>query len=292
MIPTRSLALALTLAAGALTAGLSPAWADGTLDRIAETGVFTIGYRTAEPPLSFANADNQPAGFSVDLCRVVAEETRQTLGLETIEIQYRTVTAEDRFDRLESGEIDILCGVTTKTLERAERVGFSQLTFATGGALLSMDGPTRIERLSDLAGGKIAVGSGTSTLEVLTARLDADGVAAEIVEMPSADASIDALLAGEVDAYAADQVVLVGKVLSQTDSSLSYFLAGDLFSFEPLALAFAYGDTEFGLTADRALARLYRTGAVLQIYDRWFGAFGQSATEAQRALWQLGATPE
>lgn len=288
MISIRPLALALSLAA----APLSAAEAAGTLDRIAETGVFTIGYRTGEPPMSYADADGRPAGFSVDLCRVVAEETRLTLGLENLEVRYLAVTAEDRFDKIDTGEIDILCGVTTKTLSRAERVGFSQLTFATGGALLSMDGDARVEQLADLAGRRVAVGAGTSTLEVLTGRLDTAGITAEIVEMDSADASIAALLAGEVDAYAADQVVLVGKVLSQTDASLSYFLAGDLFSFEPFALALARGDTEFRLSADRALARLYRTGAVIQIYERWFGAFGQEPTQAQRALWQLGSTPE
>ena len=127
---------------------------------------------------------------------------------------------------------------------------------------------------------------------MLTARLEAEGIPAEIVEMDSADASIAALTSGEVDAYAADQVVLVGKVLSQTDPSLSYFIAGDLFSFEPFALALAHGDTDFRLAADRALSRLYRPGAVLQIYERWFGAFGQAPTQAQRGLWQLGSTPE
>lgn len=288
----RPAACAAALALALVAAPLIPAQAAGTLDRIAETGVFTIGYRTGEPPMSFADPDGQPAGYSVDLCRVVAEEARLDLGLESLDIRYLAVTAEDRFDKIASGEIDILCGVTTRTLTRAATVGFSQLTFATGGALLSMDDGDRIERLSDLAGRKVAVGAGTSTLEILAGKLQAGGVAAEIVQMDSADASIAALLAGEVDAYAADQVVLVGKVLSQTDASLSYFIAGDLFSFEPLALAHAHGDVAFQLVADRALSRLYRSGAVLKIYENWFGAFGQAPTAAQRALWQLGSTPE
>ena len=38
------------------------------------------------------------------------------------------------FDAIESGKIDILCGATTKTLGRSERVGFTQLTFVTGAA--------------------------------------------------------------------------------------------------------------------------------------------------------------
>ena len=78
----RPAACAAALALALVAAPLIPAQAAGTLDRIAETGVFTIGYRTGEPPMSFADPDGQPAGYSVDLCRVVAEEARLDLGLE------------------------------------------------------------------------------------------------------------------------------------------------------------------------------------------------------------------
>ncbi|MCV6596327.1 MAG: amino acid ABC transporter substrate-binding protein [Mangrovicoccus sp.] len=294
MTVLRSLAAALSLAAASL---LSPvaAQADdltGTLARISDTGVITLGYRTSAPPLSFADAAGQPAGYSVGLCQAIAEETRQTLERPDLEIRYVAVTAEDRFDRLASGDIDLLCGVTTKTLERAGSIGFTDLTFITGGGLLSMDDGDRIEHFSQLPGRKIAVAPGTSTHEALTVLLEAEGIKAEFVSFDDKDAAMAALTAGEVDVYAADQVVLIGKVLSQTDESLNYFLAGDLFSFEPYALALAYGDTEFKLVADRALARLNRSGLVLALYKQWFGSFGQSPTAAQRALWQLGATPE
>jgi len=264
----------------------------GTLARIAESGVITLGYRTSAPPLSYADANDQPAGYTLSLCEAVAEETRQTLDRADLEIRYKAVTLEDRFDLLNAGEIDLLCGVTTKTLERAKTIGFSDLTFITGAGLLSMDDANRVEHYSQLPGRKIAVAPGTSTHETLTALMEAQDIKAELVPFEDKDAAMAALTAGEVDVYAADQVVLIGKVLSQTDPNLNYFLAGDLFSFEPYALALAFGDTEFKLVADRALARLYRSGLIIPIYEKWFGPFGQAPTAAQRALWQLGSTPE
>jgi ABC-type amino acid transport substrate-binding protein len=34
------------------------------------------------------------------------------------------------------------------------------------------------------------------------------------------------------------------------------------------------GDVEFRLAVNRSLARLYRSGDVLDIYQRWFGSLG------------------
>lgn len=283
----------LILAASLLATGpLGAQELTGTLARIAETGRFTIGYRTSEPPLSFADDTGLPAGYSVALCDAVFEETRAALGRDDIQAAYVAVTSEDRFEQIVAGEIDILCGVTTKTLSRAERVGFSQVTFATGGGLLSMDTETRVERFSDLAGKRIAVAPATSTLDALNALLEARSLNAEIVEIASADESIAALQNGEVDVYAADQITLLGKVMTQTDASLSYFIAGDPISYEPFALAFARGDADFALVVERALSGLNSSGEIAEVYQKWFGPFGLTANATQRAIWQLGSVPE
>ena len=35
------------------------------------------------------------------------------------------------------------------------------------------------------------------------------------------------------------------------------------------------GDADFRLVANRALAQLYRTGQIAQVYDKWFGVKGE-----------------
>jgi ABC-type amino acid transport substrate-binding protein len=43
------------------------------------------------------------------------------------------------------------------------------------------------------------------------------------------------------------------------------------FTHEPYALALPRGDEGFRLIVDRALSHLYRTGAILNLFERHFG---------------------
>lgn len=273
--------------------GLVPAQAQelsGTLKHIAETGTFTIGYRAAEPPMSFTNEKGEPVGYSIDLCRHIAAAVEQQLDNTELSIAFVPVTAETRFSALQTGEIDILCGATTKTLTRAETVGFTQLTFVTGGSLLSL-ADSGINTVSNLNGKRAAVVANTTTIEALERVVKADFIDAEIVAVESAAVAMAMLDAGEVDAFASDQVVLIGQVLARP-SEQEYLLSQQLISFEPFALAVARGDADFQLVADRALSQLNRSGRILDIYMNWFSGFAEKPPAALQALYRLNATPE
>ena len=262
----------------------------GTLKRIDETGRINLGFREAEPPMSFRDQDGNPVGYSIDLCDHIAAAVKQVLGRSDIAVNYVPVTAETRFTAIDSGDIDILCGATTKTLGRSERVGFTQLTFVTGASLLSLEA-TKVPDLSGLKGRRVAVVSNTTTIEALKGALSATLVDSEVVPVPSAMEGMDLLDKGEVDAFSSDQVVLIGQALTRK-SGKKYFLSQELFSFEPFALAVKRGDVDFQLVADRALSQLNRSGQILKVYRKWFGRFAEKPTMALRALYQLNATPE
>ena len=95
---------------------------------------------------------------------------------------------------------------------------------------------------------------------------------------------------GQADAFAADQVVLIGQVIARGGRKL-YALSNELFSFEPFALAVPRGDADFQLVADRVLSRLNRSGEIVGIYKKWFGSFGEKPPSALDALYQLNSTP-
>jgi ABC-type amino acid transport substrate-binding protein len=109
--------------------------------------------------------------------------------------------------------------------------------------------------------------------------------------MDSAEEILEALNKGEIDAMAADQVVLIGLALTSGNPG-NYSVLPDLFSYEPFALAVRRNDADFRLVADRVIAELYRTGKIMDIYDRWFGVFAKQRSTAFEALIQLGAIPE
>jgi len=260
-----------------------------TLKRINDSGHINLGYRVDQTPMSFDSGGNQPAGYSVELCSLIAIAVKEKLGRADIRVKYQPVTAENRFSSIQSGKIDILCGATTKTLSRSEIVSFTQSTFATGGALLSRkDG--LVDTVSELAGKRVSVVANTTTIAALERVLKEAGIDAEVVPVGSTREGMDMLENKKVDAFAADQVVLIGQVIARGGRD-TYALSSDLFSFEPFALAITRGDADFRLVADRVLSDLNRSGRIIKIYKRWLGGFAEEPLPALQVLYQLNATP-
>ncbi|MGD8476303.1 MAG: amino acid ABC transporter substrate-binding protein [Burkholderiales bacterium] len=261
----------------------------GTLKQINTSGEIRIGYRKSEPPLSFIDSDGLPAGYSLDVCRHIVVAVNATLGKD-VKVAYVPVDAENRFSALTDNKIDILCGSTTQTLVRRELVDFTALTFVTGASLMSLKA-TNLLDFPSLKGKKIGVVKDTTTDDALKAVLEKTGVEATIVEVESADDGMKQLRNKKIDAFSADQIVLIGLAISAKDTG-DFAIARGVYSFEPFALAVRRNDADFRLVADRAISDLYRSGAILPIYDKWMGSFAKTRPPLFDALFQLNAIPE
>ncbi|MEH6469293.1 MAG: amino acid ABC transporter substrate-binding protein [Porticoccus sp.] len=261
-----------------------------TLKRINDSGEINLGHRKSEPPMSFVDESGKAAGYSIDLCEVVVAAVMKKLERTNIKINYVPVTAASRFEAIESSKVDLLCGATTKTLGRSEKVGFSQLTFVTGGGLLSRS-DAAISNITGLKGKKVAVVEETTTRASLERVLSENAIDSEIITVASLDEGMALLEKGEVAAFSSDQVVLIGSVISRSAPD-QYFLSPQLFSYEPFALAMQRGDADFQLVVDSALSQVNRSGQIVGIYGKWFGKFGMKPPVALQMLYQLGATPE
>ncbi len=262
----------------------------GTLKRINDRSQMNLGFRESEHPMSFRNRSGNAVGYSIDLCDHIVAAVKQKLGRSDITVNYVPVTAENRFTAIETGSIDILCGATTKTLGRSERVGFTQLTFATGASLLSLS-DAKVFGIADLKGKRVAVVTNTTTIVALKRVLKDGLIDAKVVPVSSATAAMAAMDKGEVDAFSSDQIVLIGQVIVRKKKK-KYYLSQELFSFEPFALAIQRGDADFQLVADTALSRLNRNGQIFTFYQKWFGRFAIKPSIVLKALYQLNATPE
>jgi len=62
------------------------------------------------------------------------------------------------------------------------------------------------------------------------------------------------------------------------------------FSYEPYALMMRRNDAAFRLAVKPGACRLYRSGGVAPIYDRWLGAFSKPSTALQ-AMYLLNGLP-
>jgi len=257
------------------------------LDRVRDTGVFKIGYRTDAAPYSYKSALGEAAGYSVDLCRAVAVGLKESLKLGEISIKYVPVTAENRFKAVQDGQIDILCGATTATLARRELVDFSLATFIDGASvMLTADGPGGFKELS---GKSVGVRGGTTTEDGLRKTLAKLSVDAEVVPVKSHDDGLAKLQKGEVSAYFADRGILL-YLMAGSGTPEALRVSKEYFSFEPYALALARGDDAFRLQVDRTLSRLYRTGAIVPIFRNAFG--NAEPSEVLRSLYLINGLPE
>jgi len=289
----RSMVRAAMAAGLCLIALFRLAWADdplgGTLKAIKERKAIVIGYLTDAYPLSFLSAEQSPVGYSIDLCRLIAQEAGKAIGVEPLEIRYVPVSLAERFDAVARGKIDIECGTSTITLSRMEKVDFTAMTFLDGGSLLVRKG-SAIHNLASLVDESVGVIPGTTTEPALRQALANAYVNAKVVAVKDHAEGMAALEAGKIGAYASDRALLIGLLVKAKDSD-RFEIAPEQFSYEPYGFAVRRNDSTFRLVANRALARVYRSAEVLKIFDRWFGALG-SATPALLTMYLIQATPE
>ncbi|MEE4189860.1 MAG: amino acid ABC transporter substrate-binding protein [Roseobacter sp.] len=233
-----------------------------TLERIKESGQIVIGFRTDAAPLSYLE-DNRPQGYTPAICFELAAKIGGYLELTDLEVIFESVDTEDRFDRVASGDIDLLCGAATITLSRREIVDFSIPVYVDGTTVaLKADGP---QSLPELAGRKIGVRAGTTTLEALTNSLNAQGIDAEVVQFADHPSGMAALQGGAVDAYFADQSILMNMAM-QSDTPENLRVLEEILTVEKHGLALAKGDDAFRLTVDRGLSELFQSGQIREIF--------------------------
>jgi len=280
-----TLLLALLLAAGPAAAQSL----DGRLKKIADSKTITIAYRADATPFSFTDDKKDVVGFSIDLCRRVVDSIETRLSIKGLKINWLPVTTKTRFDAIAKGQADMECGSSTVTLSRLELVDFSSYIFLETTGLMTKGG-AGLRSLSDMSGKKIAVIGGTTNERAVNAQIKGRHISATVVPFESRDEAFAALEDGKVDAFASDRLLLVGAAVRSKDPR-SMDLLPDQLSFEPYGIVLPRGDPNFRLAVNTGLARIYGSGEIVEIFNRWFRELGEPSPLMQ-ALYTLGAIPE
>jgi polar amino acid transport system substrate-binding protein/glutamate/aspartate transport system substrate-binding protein len=279
----------LGLAASGLLAAESAA---GTLDRIRETKTLRIAYDPGAPPFSYVVPGSpptaQPQGYSVELCRAIADQLKQQLKIPDLQIVYVTVNSQDRFDAITQDKADLLCESATATLARRQIVDFSLPIFIDGASyIIRPDGPRDVKFF---AGKKVAVLPGTTTEQELQRALTGTHINAEIVLVKTNQEGIDAVEKGTVSAYFADRATLTF-LLRKEKQAANLLMADNYLSVEPIALALKKGDGDFRLAVDTALSHIYRRGEITVIFKTAFGVL-TTPSPILATLYQISGLPD
>jgi ABC-type amino acid transport substrate-binding protein len=164
-------------------------------------------------------------------------------------------------------------------------VDFSSPIFAeTTGIVVRK--ATGAHSFADLAGRKIAVIAGTTNQRAIETQLARQSMAAIVVPFADRSAAVAALDAGEVDAFASDKLLLVGTHYKNVDEMM--MLQDDL-SLEPYAIVVPKGDWALKLAVNASLAKIYRSGEIVRIFQSWFAQVGLQPGPLVQSLYMLGA---
>jgi glutamate/aspartate transport system substrate-binding protein len=259
--------LSLAALCGVAAAQVPEGALTGTLQKARSSGEVAIGYRDASIPLSYLSARNEPIGYSIDLCRAIVDAMSTEVSRDLV-IKWVPVTSETRFRAVTGGQVDLECGSTTSNLERKKIVDFSPVVFIAGTKLMVRKG-SPIRSYRDLAGRTVVVTTGTTnekSLRDLVARFKLNTT---IVTGSDHADSYAQLVAGKVDAFATDDVLLYGFIaLNKAQDQLA--VVGEFLSYEPYGIMFRKDDPQLSALVTKTLHDLAASRELEQTYNKWF----------------------
>ena len=285
----KSLLLGLAVAVSLVAAPAGAQTAPNTLGKIKAAKAVNVAFSGDSLPFSFVGADNQPAGYSIDICKRVIAQIGRAVGEPNLKINWIPGSVTERLQMVASGRADLECANTTQTLARLASVDFSNLIFVDGGGfLVAVASP--VNGLGDLSGRKIAVLAGTTTETRLRDTLKRRLINATVVTINNANEGVAMLESGSVDAYAGDKIKLVGLAAQAKDPKKLAMLAEDL-SIEPYGLALPRNDSALRLEVNRALTQVYMGGEIETIFANWLGKLGRPSS-LLAAMYLLNSIPD
>ena len=210
------------------------------LDLIKRRTELRCGVSGKIPGFSFLQRNGSFAGLDVDICRAFAAAFTGSPD----QVQYRSLTAPERFTALRTGEIDLLSRNTTFNLSRdaagGNGVSFAPVVFHDGQGLL-VKRNSGITKLSNLKGKTICVGSGTTTEQNLNDAFQARGIDYKPVKYQDLNQVIAGYLQGRCSAMTSDRSQLAA-ARSGFNNPEQHVILPEVLSKEPLAPLAAGGD--------------------------------------------------
>lgn len=210
------------------------------LELVKQRGELFCGVSGKIPGFSFLNPKGDYTGLDVDVCRAMAA----ALVGDADKVQFRPLTAPERFTALRSGEIDLLSRNTTRTLSRDASGGngldFAPVVFHDGQGLM-VPSDAGVRSMEDLRGQPICVGSGTTTEQNLNDAFAERGIDYTPIKYQDLNQVVGGYLQGRCAAMTSDRSQLAAARSGFAEPERHTILDARL-SKEPLAPAVVGGD--------------------------------------------------
>lgn len=194
--------------------------AETVLERIERTGKLNAGARVDAIPFGYKTDKGEWTGYSVELLRLMHRNLETKLN-KPIKLNLKEVTIDTRFQAIEKQEVDIVCGATTITQQRLEKVDFSIPFFMTGAQfLVKLEDAPDFNINGTLKDVPIAYLPNTTTHQIIRQIYPFAKWQAVI----NRDEGVRKLKQGEVTALISDGILLVGEIVRQGNDPRNFAL--------------------------------------------------------------------
>lgn len=241
----------------------------GTLKKIKDTGVITLGHRDASIPFSYiADASGKPVGYSHDLQLKVVDALKKQLDLPNLDVRYNLVTSQTRIPLVQNGTVDLECGSTTNNAERAQQVDFSVGIFEVGTRLLSKK-DSAYKDFADLKGKNVVTTAGTTSERLLKAMNADKQMGMNVISAKDHGESFQMLESGRAVAFMMDDALLAGE-MAKAKKPTEWEVTGTAQSYEIYGCMLRKDDAPFKKVVDDAIKATYASGDINGLYQKWF----------------------
>jgi len=240
----------------------------GTLKKIKDTGVISLGHRESSIPFSYYDDKQKVSGYSYEFQMKVVDAVKQKLNMPSLKVKLTPVTSQNRIPLVQNGTVDIECGSTTNNAERQQQAAFSNTIFVIGTRLMTKK-DSGIKDFPDLKGKTVVTTAGTTSERLLRKMNQDKKMGMNIISAKDHGDSFLTLETGRASAFMMDDALLAGE-RAKSKNPDQYVIVGTPQSHEAYGCMMRKNDPAFKKVVDEAIAQVQTSGEGDKIYKRWF----------------------
>ncbi|SAI42873.1 amino acid ABC transporter substrate-binding protein [Bordetella ansorpii] len=240
----------------------------GTLKKIKDAGMVTMGVRESSPPFNYAIGGGQYTGYSYEIELKVLEALKQKLGMPDLKHRLLPFTSQNRIALIRNGTLDFECSSTTNNLERQQQVAFSTTIFAIGTRLMT-NASSGIKDFTDLKGKTLVTVAGSTSEKLINTLNVEKQMGMHIIGVPENNQAFLTLQQGRAAAYMMDDAVLYGARSSAVDTK-PWVIVGTPQSYEAYGCMMQKDDKPIKELIDGVITSMQKSGEMAKLYAKWF----------------------
>ncbi|AIO23906.1 MULTISPECIES: glutamate/aspartate ABC transporter substrate-binding protein [Burkholderia] len=240
----------------------------GTLKKIKDTGVISLGHRESSIPFSYYDQNQQVVGYSREFQLKVVDAVKKKLNLPNLQVKNIPVTSQNRIPLVQNGTVDIECGSTTNNTERQQQAAFSDTIFVIGTRLMTKK-DSGVKDFADLKGKTVVTTAGTTSERLLRKMNNDKQLGMNIISAKDHGDSFNTLESGRAVAFMMDDALLAGE-RAKAKQPGEWVIVGTPQSEEAYGCMMRKGDADFKKVVDDAISQVEKSGEAAKIYAKWF----------------------